>query len=271
MHFTKLFSMILDSTVWQLSLEAKVVWITMLAMKDRHGDVMASVPGLAKRAGVSIHACEQALECFRSPDPYSRTKSFDGRRIQDIDGGWTVLNHEKYQQMLSVEERREYNRRKQAERRRKLAGEGGLTVKQCQHMSNNVKECQQCQHIVDVDVDVETNTPPAPQGGSAQARDGSTEAQPRKKARSPRSVAFSPPSREEINIEASKIGATSGQVDAFVHYYGANGWRVGRNPMKSWQHALAGWIARDRQSSPEKRRFGEATEIQEQITLKSLI
>lgn len=68
--YAKLFGSILDSTVWQESLPTKVVWITMLAMKDRDGYVGASVPGLASRAGVTIKECEEALKKFTSPDPY---------------------------------------------------------------------------------------------------------------------------------------------------------------------------------------------------------
>jgi hypothetical protein len=117
MQFTKLFSSILDSTIWQEAAETRLVWITMLAMADRAGEVHASVPGLAKRAGVTLQQCEAALQCLTSPDPYSRTPEFEGRRIAAIDGGWTLLNHAKYRQLLSIEERREYNRRKQAEYR----------------------------------------------------------------------------------------------------------------------------------------------------------
>lgn len=117
--YVKLFQSILDSTVWQEDLPTKVVWITLLAMKDRHGYVGASVPGLAKRAGVSMAECEKALEKFRKPDPYSRTKAFDGRRIEDSQGGWTVLNHEFYRSKMSPEDRREYQRVKQAEYRKR--------------------------------------------------------------------------------------------------------------------------------------------------------
>lgn len=117
--YTKLFQSILDSTVWQEPLAVKVVWITMLAMTDRQGRVSASVPGLARRAGVSLQECELALEKFRSPDPYSRTQDHEGKRIADIDGGWLLLNHEKYRSMMGLEERREYQRIKQAEYRRR--------------------------------------------------------------------------------------------------------------------------------------------------------
>ena len=39
-------------------------------------------------------------------------------------------------------------------------------------------------------------------------------------------------------------------IDAehFLNYYEANGWRVGKNPMKSWKATLANWAARDKAS-----------------------
>jgi hypothetical protein len=108
--FSKLFSSILASTVWREPDYVRVVWITMLAMKDRYGMVEASVPGLADMARVTIEQCEDALNRFRSPDPYSRTKDHEGRRIADVDGGFLILNAGKYQDLMSAEERREHRR-----------------------------------------------------------------------------------------------------------------------------------------------------------------
>jgi DNA-binding transcriptional regulator YhcF (GntR family) len=55
---------------------------------------------------------------------------------------------------------------------------------------------------------------------------------------------FAPPSVSEV---ADYISANAYNVDpvGFVAYYESNGWRVGRNPMKSWQHAVAGWHSRE--------------------------
>lgn len=103
MPYVKLFSSLLDSTVWDTSPETRIVWIAMLAMADRDGNVSASVPGLAKRAGVERGACERALALFMAPDPDSRTKDFEGRRIREIDGGWLILNYEKYRDMATRE------------------------------------------------------------------------------------------------------------------------------------------------------------------------
>lgn len=117
--YTKLFQSILDSTVWQEPLPTKVVWVTLLAMCDRDGAVWASVPGLAARAGVTLPDCEAALAKFKSPDPYSRTKEFEGRRLEDMEGGWKLLNHAKYREMMNADERREYQRLKAAEYRKR--------------------------------------------------------------------------------------------------------------------------------------------------------
>jgi hypothetical protein len=115
--YTKLFKNIIYSTIWQEPLEVKVVWITMLALKDRDGKVFCSVPGLAKAAGVTVEQAVAALEKFKQPDPFSTTKENEGRRIEEIDGGWFILNHYKYQEAMSVEDRRAYWALKQREAR----------------------------------------------------------------------------------------------------------------------------------------------------------
>ncbi len=94
----------------------------MLAMADRNGRVWASIPGLAKEAGVPLEDAERALKDFLSPDEYSRTKDHEGRRIKEIDGGWLLLNHAKYRDMRDEAERKAYKaewiRKKRAKERR---------------------------------------------------------------------------------------------------------------------------------------------------------
>lgn len=43
---------------------------------------------------------------------------------------------------------------------------------------------------------------------------------------------------------SSKIGIDQAKIEAekFVNYYESNGWKVGKNPMKSWTHAVNNWI-----------------------------
>jgi len=105
--YTKLFASLIHSTVWQEDAGVKVVWITMLAMADRDGVVHASVPGLAKAAGVPLEACEAALSKFLAPDPYSRTPDNEGRRIGKVAGGWELLNYLKYRLLMDADDQRE--------------------------------------------------------------------------------------------------------------------------------------------------------------------
>lgn len=113
--YTKLFSSIIFSSIWREKNEVRIVWITMLALRDRDNEVHASVPGLADAARVPVEECRAALAVLEAPDPDSRSTEFDGRRIEKIDGGWRILNGDKYRKLMGIDERREYVRKKVAE------------------------------------------------------------------------------------------------------------------------------------------------------------
>lgn len=115
--FTKLFSSIVSSSIWRTSKDTKVVWITMLAMCDKEGEIWASVGGLADMARVTKEECQKALTELESPDDDSRTKLYDGRRIEPIDGGWRILNYKKYRELGRNEDRREYFAEQKAKKR----------------------------------------------------------------------------------------------------------------------------------------------------------
>lgn len=130
--YTKLFSSIIASTIWREDNATRLVWITMLAMRNRHQVVEASLPGLADLARVPIGDCERAIANLSSPDKYSRTKDHDGRRIKEVDGGWLILNGEKYQKLMSADDKREYYRIKKRESRERQRSQSNV---------NEVKEC----------------------------------------------------------------------------------------------------------------------------------
>lgn len=117
--FTKLFSSITASTVWCEPSNTRIVWITMLAMADSRGRVWASIPGLAGIARVPVEDARIAIERFLSPDEDSRSKEHEGRRIEEIDGGWRLINHEKYRAIRDEESVKERKRRYIADRRAK--------------------------------------------------------------------------------------------------------------------------------------------------------
>lgn len=119
--YTKLFNSILASTIWEEDDKTRIVWITLLAMADKFGVADGSVPGIATLARVTQPDCQKALAKLQAPDKDSRSDEYEGRRIRKIDGGWLILNHEKYRAKIDDDERREYLRVKKAESRRRLA------------------------------------------------------------------------------------------------------------------------------------------------------
>jgi hypothetical protein len=120
-NYTKLFNSIVTSTIWTEDDKTRIVWITMLALADQNGEVHASIPGLARLAGVPVADAESAILKFLSPDPYSRTPANEGRRISAIDGGWELLNHAKYRRMASLADQKDANAKRQKRHRERNA------------------------------------------------------------------------------------------------------------------------------------------------------
>lgn len=54
---------------------------------------------------------------------------------------------------------------------------------------------------------------------------------------------FVPPSVDEVRSHCAEKGYTF-DPEAFVAFYESKGWKVGRNPMKSWQAACTTWQKR---------------------------
>ncbi|MCE5324922.1 MAG: GIY-YIG nuclease family protein [Planctomycetaceae bacterium] len=97
--FTKLCSSIITSSIWSEDDKTRIMWVTMLATADAHGYVPGAVPGMAAIARMTMEEAERSIQRLCEPDPYSRTKDLDGRRIVPVDGGWKIVNYEKYREM----------------------------------------------------------------------------------------------------------------------------------------------------------------------------
>ena len=109
-NYTKLFSSITESTVWGEPYGTRLVWIAFLAKCNKHGEVYAAVPGVARMANVTLEEADTAITALLSPDKWSRTPDNEGRRIEAIDGGWRILNHSKFDAIRGAEERAAYKR-----------------------------------------------------------------------------------------------------------------------------------------------------------------
>jgi len=115
--YTKLVPEIVQSSIWNESSDVRVVWITLLAIKDADGYVRGDARTVARMANVSVDSAEEALKKFQDPDPFSHTPDNEGRRVAPADGGWMVLNHEQYREVGMSDANKEYWRKKKKEQR----------------------------------------------------------------------------------------------------------------------------------------------------------
>jgi len=108
MGFTKLFSDIVSSSIWNEDDQTRIVWITLLALKGGDNIARASVGGLAHQARVSLEDCQRAIAKLSGPDPDDRSGQYSGRRIEKVTGGFLILNGQKYVERRDEDYRREY-------------------------------------------------------------------------------------------------------------------------------------------------------------------
>jgi hypothetical protein len=116
--YNKLFTKILDSSVWLAPDSHRLVWVTFLAAMDEDGNVMfASAANVAARARVTREQADAAISSFESPDLDSGDPDNEGRRIERFPGGWHILNAHKYRALVTKAIIREQTRQRVAKHR----------------------------------------------------------------------------------------------------------------------------------------------------------
>ena len=200
--YAKVFTSILDSSIWIEPHATRIVWFTLLLSMDADGFAKFSTnENLASRARVTLDECNAAVTLLNAPDPSSGDPEFEGRRIEKVPGGFMILNSAKYRALASDVSRRELTR---------------LRV-------NRHRDKEPVTHC-----NAAVTQPYA--SASASACKGESEGK-----------RFQPPALEEVVEEAKKSGKPDGAAEDFFNWYESNGWKVGKNPMKKWRNALARW------------------------------
>ncbi len=121
--YNRLFTKILDSSIWLEPDSTRIVWITLLASMNQDGYAhFSALENLATRAHVSLSKAQRAIEILEAPDPNSENVSNEGRRIERVPGGWIVLNAIHYRERFSKEIEREQTRLRVQKYRAKKAG-----------------------------------------------------------------------------------------------------------------------------------------------------
>ena len=154
MPFVKIDCGILDSTLW-FDKDARDVFMTALLMAEPielrepvpqfqtqgfettgfivpvgwYGFVPAASVGIFNRAKVSDEAGFKALDKLGAPESNSRTPDFEGRRMVRVEGGFVILNYDKYRERdYTASERMKRYRQRMLQRnepvlRRNVTGE----------------------------------------------------------------------------------------------------------------------------------------------------
>lgn len=204
--YTKLYSTILDSSIWSRSDATRLVWVTMLAMATKNGMVHASIDGLARRANISLELTRQALDELASPDEHDKSGVQSGCRIVQMQGCWQLINFEFYREAKSIDAvRKQQWRERQAD---------PVTV-------TNVP-----------DIDPSSRSAPAPdQFGLA-----SPPAQPARKTKRQLPEDFEP-SDAHRKLAAKLCVSLDSELPSFRDHHLARG-----NTMLDWGRALNTWI-----------------------------
>lgn len=141
--YNKLFTKILDSSIWLEPDTTRIVWLTMLAAMDEDGFVQfASVANLAHRARVPVDAAREAISRLEGPDDESSDPEHDGRRVERVPGGWMILNARKYHELVTRAEKMRLNRDRVQRHREKKRGNALVTSGNAQVMESEA-EAQQ--------------------------------------------------------------------------------------------------------------------------------
>lgn len=127
--YNKIFTKILDSSIWMEPLATRIVWLTFIAAMDENGFVeFASPANVAHRAIVPLKDTVKALKALEGPDENSSDPDNEGRRLEKVPGGWVVLNAAKYRALVTRALKQERTRdRVRSYRAKKATCNAGVT------------------------------------------------------------------------------------------------------------------------------------------------
>jgi hypothetical protein len=122
MKWTPIWDMMIDSSIWQEPDHVFRVFVAMMILKSPTHVVWLDGYQIARRIHMPIEKVLDALTVLSEPDPRRPAQAHEGRRIRKVEGGWEVINGEKYQALMKHSQRQESNRKAQANWRARKAG-----------------------------------------------------------------------------------------------------------------------------------------------------
>lgn len=240
MGYTKLDKSIIYSSLWQESDAVRLLWIALLAVCDKNGEVRASIPGLSAAARLSLSDTQKALDVLMSPDPHDKSGIEDGRRIVKIEGGFEIVNYVAYCKLHNDERTRELCRERQRRRRARL--------KNVTRDKRDKRDSHEC-HDNETETETETEsdseaTKEATQSQASAARTsgarggGVKKKAAKKKAAKTHDRFIVPPPYEMVRDFGLSLGMEISHVRDFFDYWESEDWKRHHRRMKDWQATM---------------------------------
>lgn len=93
----------------------------LIVLASPDGVVDMTPQAISARTSIPLDIILEGLKVLSEPDPYTRTPGEEGRRIVLMDShrpwGWRLVNHGKYMRLRNMEQKREADRARMAEKR----------------------------------------------------------------------------------------------------------------------------------------------------------
>lgn len=250
--YTPLFDSLLTGTLYGRWPHTGI-WACLLSRASREGVIDETPQCLASAIGVPVETLLQCVRDFMEPDPESRSKDDDGRRLTLIDPerswGWRIVNHGKY---------REKARKRAYDETRTESGEDAER-KRLQRAHNSVSRDVPTRPDASRDVPLSSPTPEAKtvrEPPSASSQNGSS------KTRKPEGKGTKIPIPPDLTLTDDMRQKAlkrfpdcdpERMFEQFRAHHEAHG-----KAMKSWPAAWVTWIGNGERFGYPRRDRGEA-------------
>lgn len=211
--FAKVFTQIFDSSIAE-DYRVRFVFEDMLKLANQDGVVDMTHESISRRTNVPLEIIRIGIDSLESPDPKSRSKEHEGRRIVRLDEhrdwGWFIVNYHHYRELVSEEQRRE----KTKERVRKFR-----SMNKLDSCNASVTSCNA--NVMD---------------------DNACNAKQKEKEKEKKKNKV-PVTLDEVKLVVAKTGLPESDAVWFWNKCEGNGWTNGGKPIKSWPNVIAAWKA----------------------------
>jgi len=145
--FAKVFEQIYDSSIAE-DYNCRRMFMDLLVLSDPTGCVDMTMEAISRRTNVPFVEVAKYVTQLCEPDPQSRSKLEEGKRLVPLDKnrdwGWKIVNYQHYRKLKDEEARRSYFRTAQREyrknkKKKEVQEEEEEGVKGCSTLSDAVK------------------------------------------------------------------------------------------------------------------------------------